>query len=89
MDEVNAFNATVRVAPPIKDTQLLRNLRDDRNSDRDRARYLISNAYAHLENRGTNNNVRFGKSFGYKPGDLVRPNHPPRNFFGRVHTVTR
>ena len=89
MDEVNAFNAYLRVAPQIKDSVLMRRLRDTRISDSDRARDLIRFAYPNLENRGMNNNVRVGGAMGYKPGDLIRPNQAPRNFFGRVHTVTK
>lgn len=85
-DEVNAFNATVRVAPPVKDTKLLKSLRDDRQSDADRARILSSRAYPNLKNRNqpTNND----KAWGAKPGELVRP-AANRGFFGRVYDPSR
>jgi RHS repeat-associated protein len=85
-DEVNAYNSILRVAPPVKDTSLLRALRDDRLSDSDRARILTSNAYPNLKDRQVPSNV--DQAWGGKPGELIRPT-ANRPFFGRVHNPSR
>ena len=85
MDEVKAFNAQVNVAPPAKDTTLLRSLRDDRISDDDRARILLSSGYSHLKDRGRNLNYRPYESLGKKPGEIVRTSQ----FYGVVHSVIK
>jgi RHS repeat-associated protein len=85
-DEVNAYNSILRVAPPIKDTPLLKSLRDDRLSDSERARTLTSRAYTNLKDRQVPSNV--DRAWGAKPGELVRP-AANRPFFGRVYDPSR
>jgi RHS repeat-associated protein len=84
-DEVNAYNSIIRVAPPIKDTPLLKSLRDDRNDDNYRAR-ILTNSYRNLRNRQEPTNQ--DRAWGAKPGELVRP-AANRPFFGRVYDPSR
>lgn len=85
-DEVNAFNAILTVAPPVKDTSLLRSLRDTRISDGDRARILTTQGYGKLESRQERTNIEH--AWGAKPGELVRPT-ATRSFFGRVYDPSK
>jgi RHS repeat-associated protein len=85
MDEVNAFKAQIDVSPPVKDTALLGSLRDNRQSDEDRAQRLISGPYPHLKNSGRNNNYTPFESSGRKPGEIVRTSQ----FYGVVHSLIK
>ena len=79
-DEVNAFKAQMDVSPPVNDTAMLKQLRDTRQTDEDRAKYLLGHGYP---GRNPNaKNVTF--LWNQPPGTLVRPTDG-RPVFGRVH----
>ena len=79
-DEVRAFKAQLDVTAPVKDTQMLRTLRDDRLTDSDRAGVLRS---SYPKRNQTDTNVTY--LWGAPPGALVRPNTQHPNVFGVVH----
>lgn len=79
-DEVRAFKAQLDVTAPVKDTSMLRMLRDDRLTDADRASVLRS---SYPKRNQTDTNVTY--LWGAPPGALVRPNAQHPNVFGVVH----
>jgi RHS repeat-associated protein len=79
-DEVRAFKAQLDVTAPVKDTPMLRNLRDDRQTDSDRASILRS---SYPKRNQTDTNVTY--LWGAPSGALVRPNAQHPNVFGVVH----
>jgi RHS repeat-associated protein len=80
-DEVRAFKAQLDVSPPTADTQLLRQLRDSRISDDQRAKILVSGGYPNRNPVSSN----VTHLWNAPPGTLVRPTAAHPNAFGRVH----
>ena len=79
-DEVNAFKAQMGVSAPVLDTPTVRQLRDNRITDADRAVILTRSGYSDkIPQRPVNTFLP-----RFKPGELVRPSQAP-GFFGRNH----
>ena len=96
-DEVKAFEAQQRTSIGSdywqtrhgqKQPSLLNDFANARTED-ERAGVLARTAYPDRNNK--ERNVSVGPSTGYGPGELIRPtdNGPIKNYFARVHDVTK